>query len=181
MASDAELAKRAAAGEREAAGEIYDRYAPLVRAILLDATGSLAEANDSVQEVFLRALPRLGQLRRPERLCAWLIGIARRQGTEYRRQAGRRRRGFAPLVGDVAAADTASNETASNETADLVRQAIGELPERERMAVHIHYLCGEPAEVAREALGLSASGFYKLLERARGRLRVRLFKVEQRR
>ena len=193
MASDAELAKRAAAGEREAAGEIYDRYAPLVRAILLDATGSLAEANDSVQEVFLRALPRLGQLRRPERLCAWLIGIARRQGTEYRRQAGRRRRGFAPLVGDVAAAaadtasndtvsnDTVSNDTVSNETAELVRQAIGELPERERMAVHIHYLCGEPAEVAREALGLSASGFYKLLERARGRLRVRLFKVEQRR
>jgi RNA polymerase sigma-70 factor (ECF subfamily) len=202
MASDGELAKRAAAGEREAAGEIYDRYAPLVRAMLLDATGSLPEANDLVQEVFLRALPRLGQLRQPERLCAWLIGIARRQGTDYRRQAGRRRRWFAPLVGDVAAAadtasndtvssdtassdtassDTASSDTALNDTVDLVRQAIGELPERERIAVHIHYLCGEPAEVARKTLGLSASGFYKLLERARSRLRVRLFKVEQRR
>jgi RNA polymerase sigma-70 factor (ECF subfamily) len=192
MANDGELAKRAAAGEREAAGEIYDRYAPLVRAILLDATGSLPEANDLVQEVFLRALPRLGQLRQPERLCAWLIGIARRQGTDYRRQAGRRRRWFAPLVGDVAAAadtassdtvsnDTVSNDTVSFDTADLVRQAIGELPERERIAVHIHYLCGEPAEVARKTLGLSASGFYKLLERARSRLRVRLLKVEQRR
>jgi len=176
MASDAELAKRAAAGDREVAGQIYDRYAPLVRAILLDATGSLPEANDLVQEVFLRALSRLGQLRRPERLCAWLIGIARRQGTDYRRQAGRRR-GFAPLVGDVAAVA----DTTSNDTVDLVRQAISELPERERIAIHIHYLCGEPADVAREALGLSASGFYKLLERARSRLRVRLFKVEQRR
>jgi RNA polymerase sigma-70 factor (ECF subfamily) len=55
------------------------------------------------------------------------------------------------------------------------------LPERERMAVHIHYLCGEPAEVARHALGLSQSGFYKLLERARGRLRARLLELEKRR
>ena len=56
MADDAELAARAAGGERQAVGEIYDRYAPLVRAILFDATGSLDEANDLVQEVFLRAL-----------------------------------------------------------------------------------------------------------------------------
>jgi DNA-directed RNA polymerase specialized sigma24 family protein len=54
MASDAELAKRAAGGDQTAAGEIYDRYAPLVRAVLLDAVSS-QEANDLVQEVFLRA------------------------------------------------------------------------------------------------------------------------------
>ena len=44
MADDADLATRAAAGDRDAAGEIYDRYAPLVRAILLDITGSWTEA-----------------------------------------------------------------------------------------------------------------------------------------
>ena len=46
MTDDAELARKAAGGDQDAAGEIYDRYAPLVRAILLDAAGSLAEAND---------------------------------------------------------------------------------------------------------------------------------------
>jgi RNA polymerase sigma-70 factor (ECF subfamily) len=176
MAIDADLAKRAAAGDREAAGAIYDRYAPLVRAVLLDATGSLPEANDLVQEVFLRALSRLGQLRRPERLCAWLIGISRRQGNEYRRQAGRRRRRFTPLVDEaVSAADGGSNEVI-----ELVRAAIRELPERERIAIHIRYLCDEPAEAGREALRLSPSGFYKLLERARRRLRARLIQMEKR-
>ncbi|HXY33998.1 MAG TPA: sigma factor [Planctomycetaceae bacterium] len=54
MGDDAELARRILARDREAAGQIYDRYAPLVRAVLLDATGSLPEADELVQEVFVR-------------------------------------------------------------------------------------------------------------------------------
>ena len=176
MANDAELAKRAAAGDREAAAEIYDRYASLVRAILLDATGSLPEANELLQEVFLLALSRMGQLKQPESLSAWLIGIARRQGSEFRRQAGRRRRRFVPLVAEAVAAE----ETNSDGVIEHVREAIRDLPERERLAVHMHYLCEQPAETAREALGLSSSGFYKLLERARRRLRARLSQLEKR-
>jgi len=176
MANDAELAKRAAAGDREAAAEIYDRYAPLIRAILLDAAGSLPEANELLQEVFLLAFSRLGQLKQPESLSAWLIGIARRQGSEFRRQAGRRRRRFVPLVAEAVAAE----ETNSDGVIEHVRVAIRDLPERERLAVHMHYLCEQPAETAREALGLSSSGFYKLLERARRRLRARLSQLEKR-
>ena len=183
MADDADLATRAAAGDREAAGEIYDRYAPLVRAILLDATGSWTEANDLVQEVFLRAFGQLGQLRRPELLCGWLVGIARRQAADYRRHAARGRRLFTPLVDEPAdqrpGGGTAG--TAAADAIDDVRQAIRDLPELERIAVHVHYLCGETAEVARQVLGLSPAGFYKLLERARGRLAVTLLKMGNKR
>jgi RNA polymerase sigma-70 factor (ECF subfamily) len=177
MASDAELAARAAAGEQSAAGEIYDRYSPLIRAILLDATGSLPEANDRVQEVFLRAFGRLDQLRRGEALGGWLVEIARREGVEYRRQMARRRLRFSPLADE---AEQNREEPRTHEI-DAVRDCIRRLPERERIAVHVHYLCGEPAEVARQALGLSPSGFYKLLERARERLRTMLLKMEERR
>jgi RNA polymerase sigma-70 factor (ECF subfamily) len=177
MGDDSDLATRAAGGDRQATGEIYDRYAPLVRAILLDAAGSTAEANELVQQVFLRALSALGQLRQSESLCGWLVGIARREGAEYRRQAARRRQRFAPMVDEPT--QPAAGESA--EVIDAVRRAVGELPERERIAVHIHYLCGEPVEAARGALGLSPSGFYKLLERARGRLRAKLLKTEEKR
>jgi RNA polymerase sigma-70 factor (ECF subfamily) len=177
MEDDAELAKRILGGDREAAGGIYDRYAPLVRAVLFDATGSLPEADELVQEVFVRGLTRLAQLRRPERIGAWLIGIARHEGKEFRRQAGRRRQRFTTLVDHPAP----KTQAAVSDTVSLIREAVRELPERERMAVHIHYLCGEPAQVARHALGLSQSGFYKLLERARCRLRARLLELEKRR
>lgn len=175
MTADADLVKRAAAGEREAAGEIYDRYAPLVRAIALEATGSLPEANELVQDVFLRALSRLRLLRRPDFLCGWLVGIARRQGSEYRRNISRRRRTFVALTTEP----SQSEDAGKTDVSEVVRQAISELPERERLAIHLHYLCGEPAEAARQALGLSPAGFYKLLDRARGRLRKYLLKREK--
>ena len=177
MDDDCELRRRAIGGDRLAAGEIYDRYAPLVRAIALDATGSLAEANELVQEVFLRALRSLEQLREPDRLAAWIVGIARREGADYRRRMARQRRRFEPLVGEPVQAAMDEREDAALQ----VRAAIADLPEQERLAVHIHYLSGEPVEVARQTLGLSPSGFYKLLERARERLRVRLIKLEERR
>jgi len=73
MEDDAALTRRVLAGDREAAGAIYDRYAPLVRAVLLDATGSLPEADELLQEVFVRGLTQLSQLRRPDRVGAWMI------------------------------------------------------------------------------------------------------------
>jgi RNA polymerase sigma-70 factor (ECF subfamily) len=134
------------------------------------------EANELLQEVFLLAFSRLEQLKQPERLSASLIGISLRQGSEYRRQAGRRRQRFVPLVAEI----VASAGTEPNEVIEQLREAIRDLPERERLAVHMHYLCDEPAETAREVVGLSSSGFYKLLERARRRLRTRLNQLEKR-
>jgi len=174
MEDDAELTRRILAGDREAAGVVYDRYAPLVRAVLLDATGSLPDADELLQEVFVRGLTQLARLRKPDRVGAWLVAIARRQGKDFRRRAGRQRQWFTAFT-DHPAPGTL---TAVGDTASLVRDAVRELPERERMAVHIHYLCGEPAEIARRTLGLSQSGFYKLLGRARSRLRARLLEME---
>jgi RNA polymerase sigma-70 factor (ECF subfamily) len=128
-----------------------------------------------VQQVFVRALAALAQLRKSESLCGWLVGIARREGAEYRRTAARRRGRFTPLVDEPRQPVVDS----PGDTIDEVRRAVSRLPERERIAVHIHYLCGQPVERAREALGLSPSGFYKLLERARARLRASLLAPEK--
>ena len=82
-----------------------------------------------------------------------------------------------PLINEP----TEVSDPAAQHSIDALREAVGRLPQRERLAVHIHYLCGEPAEAARGALGLSPAGFYKLLERARGKLRAELLKMEERR
>ena len=177
MQDDANLVQQAVTGDRDAAGEIYDRYAPLVRAILFDATGSLPEADDLAQEVFLKALSRLGQLRRADRLGAWIVKIARREGTEFRRQAARNRTRFTTLADDPPSVPP--EVPGKLEAVDLVREAVRELPERERIAIHVHYLCEKPADVARQALSLSPSGFYKLLELARRRLHEKLLEREK--
>ena len=52
--------------------------------------------------------------------------------------------------------------------------AIDALPDQERLAVHLYYLESDPVRAAKDALGLSRSGFYKLLARAREQLAAEL-------
>lgn len=152
------------AGDRRAFGVLYDRYAPLVRSVCYDVTGRLPEAADLAQEVFLRAFRKLGGLRDPDRFAAWLVGIARCVGREWRRARAHDRHRFLALPPDVAAADTPADDVA-----EQLRGLIRRLPERERLALHSFYLQDQSADEARHVLGLSVAGFYKLLDRARRR------------
>ena len=52
----------------------------------------------------------------------------------------------------------------------LLGEALAELDDRERLAIHLYYLEADPVRAAASALALSRSGYYKLLARARERL-----------
>ena len=84
--SEAELVRAVIAGDKRAYALLYDRLAPLVRAVCHDYTHNLADAQDLAQDVFLRAYEQLGELRKPESFGPWLMGIARRRCSEWRRQ-----------------------------------------------------------------------------------------------
>src|SRR6516225_4782391 len=85
IVGDAELVAQALGGDREAFGQLYDRYARLVQAVALDASSELAAVQDFTQECFLRAFKQLPTLRDPGRFRAWVVGIARGLGRERRR------------------------------------------------------------------------------------------------
>lgn len=167
MSDDAELVRKSIQGDRLAAGAIYDRFSPLVRAIAWDATSRPQEVDELVQEIFLRVLTHLGQLRQGEALAGWIVQVARRQVVDFARHRGKQQLRESPLAEDSAD----STHPRPGEDVDRVRSAIAQLDENERLAVHLFYLAEQPAEVARQVLGLSSSGFYKLIERARAQLR----------
>ncbi len=89
---DERLIHRAAGGDRAAFGELYLRYARMVHAILL-ARVPPADAEDLVQDVFMAAIERLGELRTVVAFPGWLGAIARRRAIDYFRD-GRRRAEF---------------------------------------------------------------------------------------
>jgi RNA polymerase sigma-70 factor, ECF subfamily len=166
--SDQELVETVLKGDRSGFEVLYDRYAPLIRAICRDSTGNLSDAQDLAQEAFLRSYQRLPTLRKPDYFGGWLVGIARRVCKEWRRrQANDPHRYVGPQVDEIVQSVTTGNE---NDTLDHLGQAIAQLPEKERMAVYVFYLQQHPVEQARALLGLSRSGFYRVLERARKRL-----------
>ncbi len=168
--SDEELVRVALAGDRTAYGVLYDRFAPLVRAVCHDHTHDLADAQDLAQDVFLRAYQKLGELRKPESFGSWIIGIARRRCSEWRRQQMREQRRNAACQANP---QTVGNSDRLEEDRQLLR-LVSMLGEDERLALHAFYLQDKSAEEARRIIGLSRSGFYKLLDRARAKLRRQL-------
>jgi RNA polymerase sigma-70 factor (ECF subfamily) len=62
------------------------------------------------------------------------------------------------------------NPASSDGVVKELQKAMLRLPERERLALHAFYLQGRSVEQARAVLGLSRSGMYRVLERARKRL-----------
>jgi RNA polymerase sigma-70 factor (ECF subfamily) len=174
MRTDSELVRETLAGQREAAGEIYDRYFPLVLGIVRDGSFSSSESDELMQEIFLRVLSHLRSLRQPDHLAGWIVQIARNQVTDFQRRWAVTRQREGPVIKEP----IDPRSLAACEDHQRVHAAIAQLGDSERLAVHIFYLCEEPAEVARQSLGLSASGFYKTIENARSRLRAILTQQE---
>ena len=90
-ATDAELAARVAAGDREAFTGLMRRYNRTLfrtaRAILSDE----AEAEDAVQEAYLSAYRSIGSFRHEAKLSTWLVRIVANEA--FARLRKRRRRG----------------------------------------------------------------------------------------
>ncbi len=164
--SDKTLVQAVFAGDKAAYEKLYDRYAPLVRAVCYDMTGNLADAQDLAQDVFMRAYEKLGHLREPASFGKWLVGIARLRCKEWRRQKLRSQNRNVGLNDAQAVAPGPPDDS----RIELLREMITTLPPKERLALHTFYLQGNSADNVRRIMGLSRSGFYRVLERARKRL-----------
>jgi len=69
------LVELARAGDREAYGELVERFRPAVYAVALARVRNPAEAEELAQEVFLHGMKKLGQLRDPRCFAGWLRQI----------------------------------------------------------------------------------------------------------
>jgi RNA polymerase sigma-70 factor, ECF subfamily len=81
----AALVRAAQGGDRTAFGNLYEQYARMVHGILL-AQVSYTDAEDLVQDVFLRAIQQLSSLRDPAAFGGWLAAIARRFAVDLHRK-----------------------------------------------------------------------------------------------
>ncbi len=157
-------------GDLDAVGRLYDRHAPLVLSLCRRLT--LAEAEDATQETFIRAYQMLDRVQSPRQLRPWLCALARRVCSERRRAATRRARheGDAMLKAARPEAADASEKVERAEELRRLDAALDRLAKRERLAIHLYYLETDPLKAAESAMGLSRSGYYKLLARAREHL-----------
>lgn len=79
------LVRAARSGDRDAVGQLYDRYVRMVHGILL-AQIPPREVADLVHDVFLLALRQIHTLRDEAAFGGWLASIARNRATDHHRR-----------------------------------------------------------------------------------------------
>ena len=170
--SDATIVNAVLSGDSDSFGLLYDRYAKIVRAVCMEATEDVTDAQDLAQEVMVAGFRKLSTLKDPDRFGAWIIGIARLQSRQWLRGKSRDRHQFTSEV-DTNQANVAARREMEGDF-QLVTNAMRKLSEHERLAIHLFYLDATDAHAAKTILDVSLSGFYKILERARRKLRAEL-------
>jgi RNA polymerase sigma factor (sigma-70 family) len=164
--TDAELARAAAGGDREAFAGIYDRYADRLHDFCVGMLRDCDGAADCVQDAFCTAATRLSQLREPDKLRPWLYAIARNEA--LRRLRERRRETPSDEVPDtVSNAPGPETLAARTELAELIAEAAGGLTDRDRSVLELAYRHGLDGPELAEALGVNAINANKIAYRLR--------------
>ena len=143
--------------------ELVSKYENTLYRAALAILGSVPEAEDAVQEAFLRYLQTRPKFRDENHEKAWLLRVTANRCKDVLRE--RQRHPTVELL-DVYPAPNA-------ETADLV-EAIQELPTDQRAAVHLFYYEGYSTEEIGKILGRRPGTVRSDLSRAREALRRKL-------
>jgi RNA polymerase sigma factor (sigma-70 family) len=173
VASDAELALSAAAGDRRAFAGIYDRYADRLHDFCIGMVRDRDSAADCVQDVFCIAAARLSQLSDPDKLRPWLYAIARSEALRCLRN--RRRVQVSDELPDEVAGDPSPETLAErSELADLIAAAAGGLSERDRAVLELAYRHGLDGPELADALGVTAANANRMVSRLRQTIELAL-------
>ena len=73
-----DLVRAAQSGDRQAFGNLFERFERHVMAIALRRLNDFAEAQELCQDVFIQAMKKISQLREPEAFAGWLRSITNR-------------------------------------------------------------------------------------------------------
>jgi RNA polymerase sigma-70 factor (ECF subfamily) len=163
------LVAAAREGDRGAFGRLYERYARMVHGILLGRV-PVAEVEDLVQDVFVRAMRQVHTLRDVNCFGGWLATVARNRANDYHRRSvevvefteqapqGAVRRATAASLGDGAA----------------ILQLIRDLPEAYRETLLMRLVEGMTGPEIAERTGLTPGSVRVNLHRGMQMLREKL-------
>jgi RNA polymerase sigma-70 factor (ECF subfamily) len=170
------LMHRVGTGDEDAVAELYDRFGPLVYKVARQLLPNQAEADDAVQEVFVR-LWKTADRYNPHRakLVTWVMLITRRHLIDRLRRNAVRPDTVA-FEGDHAAdgkhvkPDGLSQEDERNQK---LLQRIADLPELQRVVIERAYLKGYTLREVSEQLEAPLGTVKSALSRGLLRLRER--------
>jgi RNA polymerase sigma-70 factor (ECF subfamily) len=166
--ADDRLLRQLRRGDEAAFRELYRLHTPRLFAVTKRLLSESTDAEDAVQEAWLRAVRGLGTFRQESSFATWLTGIGIRCALEILRKRS-------PLVIEPL---EPSIETVPHLTVDLER-AIAELPAGYRAVLVLHDVEGRTHEEIGTLLDIEPGTSKSQLFHARRTLRARLGPVAE--
>lgn len=150
-------------GTEETISRVVETYSSMLLRLACTRLDDPTDAEDAVQEVFLRLLTARPVFRDAEHEKAWLIRTTLHRASDFRKAAARKN---VPL--DEAA------QAAEPDVENGLRAAVLALPEKYSAVVHLHYYEGYSIKEIAKLLGIPAATVGTRLARGRERLRQML-------
>jgi RNA polymerase sigma-70 factor (ECF subfamily) len=170
-ATDPELARRLATGDRAAEAELFRRLAPRVRLYGLRHLRDAASADDLVQDVLIMTFDslRAGKVRDVESVSSFVLGTCRRVVADVHRGTARRQRLLERYGGDLVPAPAHEEPPL-----DLGRLAhcLERLSQRERSIVVLSFYAERSSDEIASELGLTPVNVRVVRHRSLVRLRA---------
>jgi RNA polymerase sigma-70 factor, ECF subfamily len=164
--ADPALIRQVQAGEKAAFAALVSRYRETTCAIAYGYLHNWEDVQDAVQETFIQAYLRLGQLREPEHFTAWLRRITANVCLMMRRCKTDRIAEEAMLYEEIAARDQTDPMLAHIVVAD----ALAKLPEKMRLVTSLYYLNELSHEEIAALLEIPVATVRSRLHQARAKL-----------
>lgn len=174
--TDRAIIRRVLAGDVEAFGLLVDLYHDRCTRIACRILGNREDAEEAVQDAFLRAFRALPSYEDRERFVAWLTRILVNQCRTLRTRSDRRESVFSDDVDVEYAASRFHAPTGAEPWPDLDR-ALALLPTDQREAVVLRYTDDLTYEEMARVTGVGESALKMRVQRAFVRLRVLLQEV----
>jgi len=179
-ADDAELVARARAGSRDAFGELVLRHERAMLAVARAYFACDADAEDAVQDAFVKAYRALGDLKDGQSFAAWLmrtttrrcIDVLRSQTGKVSLEAFSSTAALRPRVGHQQL--TPATLASKSEEAEIVRAALGLLQDTLRVVLMLRYVEHLSYDAIADYLGVTSSAVRGRLERGKKALRKAL-------
>jgi RNA polymerase sigma-70 factor, ECF subfamily len=160
---------------------LWDEFHTRLHQFVVRRVSNPADAEDIVQEVFVRLHQKIDNLQDDQRLHAWVYQITRNMITDYYRAPLRRRE--APMPETLAATQADDSETPDNdmlrEMAACITPILNTLPDSQREALNLTELQGLTQIAAARQLGLTHSGMKSRVQRARKQVKEALLECCQ--
>jgi len=167
--SDFEMYRAAIRGDRDAFETMIRATSRPLFAIAYGVLQNREEAEDAVQDAFIKAWKSRWRVRDAQKFPAWLATIARHRAHDILR---RRRNVPLDREGEALAASSEIHDHAERHA--QVQTALAQLPELHRSAIALRYFEEMDYAAIEQTLGLTNGALRGILGRALGTLRKQL-------